>query len=284
MNILFGKNNYEIEGVEVGKKFRGQGLGSQLYGSITQKIGSGSTIKSVLLPQEQALADYASGKSIPAKAIFPQLSWAKMAKSSKLLINGKEIAMSDFEKGIAGHKYNAAKLDMALIELVNSHASGFIPNFAYKQAVMGLEESMSGEKAVFDNKPFPHIRNKSQPTFSSAISDHGGLSNALSDSMRGQKNAGLMNKGYVPNFAAPQNNRDFDVVRFSSLISKSVDDLNWSPSNCSAVARPDLIKSAGLNEKQPMSDKSTSTWIVCSPKGTPQIMKSPELLVFTVYL
>jgi hypothetical protein len=90
---------------------------------------------------------------------------------------------------------------MALIELVNSHASGFIPNFAYKQAVMGLEESMSGEKAVFDSKPFPHIRNKSQPTFSSAISDHGGLSNALSDSMRGQKSAGLMNKGYIPNFA-----------------------------------------------------------------------------------
>jgi TP901 family phage tail tape measure protein len=80
-------------------------------------------------------------------------------------------------------------------------AKGFLPNFAYKQAVMGLEESMSGNKAIFDTKPFPHIRNSSQPTFSSAIADHGGLSNALSDSMRGQKNAGLMNKGYVPNFA-----------------------------------------------------------------------------------
>jgi TP901 family phage tail tape measure protein len=201
--IKTGKNDYEIEGVEVGKKFRGQGLGSQLYGNIAQKIGSGSTIKSVLLPQEQALADYASGKSIPAKAIFPQLSWAKMAKSSKLLINGKEIAMSDFESGIAGHKYNAAKLDMALIELVNSHASGFIPNFAYKQAVMGLEESMSGNKAVLDTKsgPFPFIRNTSQSNFASAISDHGGLKNALSDSMRNQEAAGLMNKGYVPNFA-----------------------------------------------------------------------------------
>ena len=83
----------------------------------------------------------------------------------------------------------------------NSFSKGFIPNFAYKQAVMGLEESMSGNKAIFDTKPFPHIRNKSQPTFSSAIADHGGLSNALSDSMRGQKDAGLMSKGYVPNFA-----------------------------------------------------------------------------------
>jgi TP901 family phage tail tape measure protein len=296
--VKTGKNNYEIEGVEVGKKFRGQGLGSQLYGSIAEKIGSGSTIKSVLLPQEQALADYASGKSIPAKAIFPQLSWAKRAKSSKLLINGKEIAMSDFESGIAGHKYNAAKLDMALIELVNSHASGsipnfadlidvdtlgknsvhysgdlmklikdiessvgrhltsgelrflthpktnlsklndpkilnrfinserngfagfakgFLPNFAYKQAVMGLEESMSGEKAVFDTKPFPHIRNKSQPTFSSAIADHGGLSNALSDSMRGQKNAGLMNGGFMPNFGTVNPNAAFGVGGLGAL-------------------------------------------------------------------
>jgi hypothetical protein len=78
---------------------------------------------------------------------------------------------------------------------------GFIPNFAYKQAVMGLEESMSGNKAIFDTKPFPHIRNSSQPTFSSAIADHGGLGNALSDSMRGQKAAGLMSGGFIPNFA-----------------------------------------------------------------------------------
>jgi TP901 family phage tail tape measure protein len=235
--IKTGKNNYEIEGVEVGKKFRGQGLGSQLYGSIAQKIGSGSTIKSVLLPQEQALADYASGKSIPAKAIFPQLSWAKMAKSSKLLINGKEIAMSDFENGIAGHKYNAAKLDMALIELVNSHASGFIPNFAYKQAVMGLEESMSGEKAVFDTKPFPHIRNKSQPTFSSAISDHGGLSNALSDSMRGQKAAGLMSKGYIPNFAPKKKGK-----RNQTQNTQSSFDFNQLQASAERVAQDALTK------------------------------------------
>ena len=79
-------------------------------------------------------------------------------------------------------------------------SGGFIPNFAYKQAVMGLEESMSGNKAIFDTKPFPHIRNSGQPTFSSAIADHGGLGNALSDSMRGQKAAGLMSKGFIPNF------------------------------------------------------------------------------------
>jgi TP901 family phage tail tape measure protein len=148
---------------------------------------------------------------------FSQLagtSYSQMAKSSPDLTK----ALSAETNMLLGrYVKNPDFLPMAA-------AKGFVPNFAYKQAVMGLEESMSGEKAVFDTKPFPHIRNKSQPTFSSAIADHGGLGNALSDSMRGQKNAGLMSKGYVPNFAAPQNNRDFDVVRFSSLISKSVDD------------------------------------------------------------
>ena len=82
-------------------------------------------------------------------------------------------------------------------------SKGFIPNFAYKQAVMGLEESMSGNKAIFDTKsgPFPFIRNSSQSNFASAISDHGGLKNALNDSMRNQEAAGLMSKGFVPNFA-----------------------------------------------------------------------------------
>ena len=105
----------------------------------------------------------------------------------------------------------------------NTTYDGFIPNFAYKQAVMGLEESMSGNKAIFDIKPFPHIRNSSQPTFSSAIADHGGLGNALSDSMRGQKAAGLMSKGFVPNFAKQPNNGGFDIVRFSNSIAASVD-------------------------------------------------------------
>jgi TP901 family phage tail tape measure protein len=466
--IKTGKNNYEIEGFEVGKKFRGQGLGSQLYRKLIEKIGPGNYITGTLLPQEQALADYASGKPVPAKAIFPQLSRAKMAKSSKLLVNRKEMAISDFEKGIASHKYNAAKLEMALIELITSHASGFIPNFglmkgyafndgriyddiyhsdawdsivgprtgaikyanyngklvyqaksiseklkqafiskgipasafspvedvdaalrskntqeindklnqigavqlsgdikaiyerglytkllkdnqsftipggispkelsifggidnwikyyekhykalkwqsfaggfipnftelinteidailqpisksrtiaskklfgkpldndairylnatsveklnqylraygyldgalgvdfpdkpdkkflftknkgfipnfAYKQAVMGLEEGMSGNKAIFDTKPFPHIRNSSQPSFASAISDHGGLKNALNDSIKNQEAAGLMNGGYIPNFAATVNpNLAFPGYGYKSL-------------------------------------------------------------------
>jgi len=124
---------------------------------------------------------------------FSQLagtSYSQMAKSSPDLVKGLSAETNSL---LNSYVKNPAFLAMAA-------ASGFIPNFAYKQAVMGLEESMSGNKAIFDTKPFPHIRNSSQPTFSSAIADHGGLGNALSDSMRGQKAAGLMNKGFIPNF------------------------------------------------------------------------------------
>jgi len=81
-------------------------------------------------------------------------------------------------------------------------AAGFLPNFAYFDKVMGLEESMSGSDAKFYTSPFPHIRNSSQPTFTSAMADHGGLSQALRDSVEGQKKAGLLSSGgFVPNFA-----------------------------------------------------------------------------------
>jgi TP901 family phage tail tape measure protein len=124
---------------------------------------------------------------------FSQLagtSYSQMAKSSPDLVKGLSAETNSL---LNSYVKNPAFLAMA-------SASGFIPNFAYKQAVMGLEESMSGNKAIFDTKPFPHIRNSSQPTFSSAIADHGGLGNALSDSMRGQKAAGLMHGGFIPNF------------------------------------------------------------------------------------
>jgi TP901 family phage tail tape measure protein len=84
-------------------------------------------------------------------------------------------------------------------------SKGFIPNFAadYINQVMNLESNMSGNKAVLDTKsgPFPFIRNSSQPNFAAAISDHGGMNKALNDSYKNQVAAGLMNKGFIPNFA-----------------------------------------------------------------------------------
>jgi len=257
--IQKAKNTYEIEGIEVYDKYKGQGESTKFYKGIAEKIGPGNNITGVLLPQEQALADYASGKPVPAKAIFPQLAWAKTAKSSKLLVNGKEMAISDFEKGIANHKYNASKLEMALIELINSHASGFIPNFAYQQAVMSLEESMSGNKAILDTTtgPFPFVRNSSQPNFASAVADHGGVQNALKDSMAGQKAAGLMANGNIPNFAAPNpitltgkgyaGNAKVEQTINNYL--KSIDILTTSNSNIKK-ALDNLYKTLGLTGQE----------------------------------
>ena len=63
-------------------------------------------------------------------------------------------------------------------------SGGFIPNLAYKSEVMDLEEFISGQKAIYSNEPFPHVRNENQPTFASAIADHGCLKNALEDSYK----------------------------------------------------------------------------------------------------
>ena len=260
--IQKAKNTYEIEGIEVYDKYKGQGESTKFYKGIAEKIGPGNNITGVLLPQEQALADYASGKPVPAKAIFPQLSWAKTAKSSKLLVNGKEMAISDFEKGIANHKYNASKLEMALIELINSHASGFIPNFAYQQAVMSLEESMSGNKAILDTStgPFPFVRNSSQPNFASAVADHGGLNKALSDSMAGQKAAGLMAEGYIPNFVAPNpitltgkpfpsNQRTSDIEKAVNAYLKTIDALTITNKQINAQVKI-FDSTLSLNNKE----------------------------------
>jgi len=170
-----------------------------LYSGIIEKakkiIGKDKDlfITGELLPQDKGLA-------------FPQgLSRVKLAKTAiGNLVDPKGASKKLNKEQLLNLLIDPKQqqyLRDSLLELTTTHSKGFIPNFAYKQAVMGLEESMSGEKAIFDNKPFPHIRNKSQPTFSSAVADHGGLSNALSDSMRGQKDAGLMNDGFIPNFA-----------------------------------------------------------------------------------
>lgn len=110
-------------------------------------------------------------------------------------------------KGKGSSKLSGGTLDYeARKKALLGMSGGYIPNFAYKNEVMGLEEGLSGNKAIYSSSPFPHIRNTSQPTFSSAIADHGGLNNALKDSFANQSMAGLVSKGFVPNFA------DFDIT------------------------------------------------------------------------
>jgi len=165
-------------------------------------------------PSWDFLKNYSeSGKFVDKEEIKLRTSLLRKAYEDFLIKNNKvgtEMRLSPYRKRAEqvgeGVNYAALRSDLAGVSNVrniDSKYGGFIPNFAYKQAVMGLEESMSGNKAVLDTStgPFPFIRNTGQKNFADAVSDHGGLSNALSDSMRGQKDAGLMNRGFVPNFA-----------------------------------------------------------------------------------
>jgi TP901 family phage tail tape measure protein len=169
-----------------------------------------------------------TGKFEEKQNIRAKTSLLKKAYEDFLIKNnyiGTRVKLSGYRKraeGVEGTNYGALRSDLAGVSNVRNIGKygGFIPNFAYKQAVMGLEESMSGNKAVLDTKsgPFPFIRNTSQSNFASAISDHGGLSNALSDSMRNQEAAGLMSKGFVPNFATVKSQDVFGGVSSKALL------------------------------------------------------------------
>jgi TP901 family phage tail tape measure protein len=115
----------------------------------------------------------------------------------------------------ATSKYDKSKGIMA------GKAAGFLPNFAKSiSQVMDIEEKMSGQDATLHTFPFLHVRNRSQPTFASAMSDHGGLNRALEDSARSQ-----MATGFVPNFAAAQQRIDptlIPTVRELSAVLRSL--------------------------------------------------------------
>jgi TP901 family phage tail tape measure protein len=141
---------------------------------------------------ENAISQTASRLGLPVNKI----NFGVRPKDKIIEANKRGAKIIDDDLSLLGKKgYLNARL-------VNKRlGSGFIPNFADLSQVMALESAMSGEKATYHSKPFPHVRNKSQPTFGSAMADHGGLNKALKDSVTGQKSAGLLSGGFIPNFA-----------------------------------------------------------------------------------
>jgi len=146
--------------------------------------------------------NFSTGSNDPSDKIFSKYTSA--ANKLSLLDKLKSI-FTKAKTVTASQKFRDSLITFNSPDASNLFSKGFIPNFAYQQAVMSLEESMSGNKAILDTStgPFPFIRNSSQPNFASAVADHGGVQNALKDSMAGQKAAGLMADGNIPNFAAP---------------------------------------------------------------------------------
>ena len=91
-------------------------------------------------------------------------------------------------------------------ESVQRFADGFIPNFAqdYISNLAGLESGLSGEKARLTNIPGIGLAmiNEDQAPGKFPYKDHPeGKISAIKNSLKMQKNMGVMNKGFIPNFA-----------------------------------------------------------------------------------
>jgi hypothetical protein len=182
---------------------QGKGNSAGLY----QDIQKSSALKGraglfgYTLPQNRSVdPKKASDPLAKIKARFPQLL-------RRLQMGGTTYLSDDYGRSVTTlkslqdlQKYQDAiyRMKQPAALTMKNFGKGFMPNFGYVKDVMALESSMSGSQATFHTAPFPHIRNKSQPTFASAMRDHGGLRNAMGDSLRNQAGAGI-----IPNFAQP---------------------------------------------------------------------------------
>lgn len=187
---------------------KGKGNAAGLYGDIANSIKGKGGVFGYALAQDRPVDPRKANDPLSRlKAKYPQIA-KRIGLGGETFISGDYgqtiIKATSLQDLIKNQDKILKMVDPAILTL-KSFANGFIPNFAYQQAVMNLEEGLSGNEAILDTTtgPFPFVRNTSQPNFASAIADHGGLNKALGDSMAGQKAAGLMAAGNIPNFAAP---------------------------------------------------------------------------------
>ena len=141
-------------------------------------------------------------------------SWAQTQQRYRLLYSsGKYKELDAFYKSLqkgSGYNSNYGQGTGRRGESVQNLAKGFIPNFAqnYISNLAGLEAGLSGESPAmgYDKKIGAFMYNKGQSksgNLNEIISkDHPeGLKNAMKNSMKMQKNVGVMSKGSIPNFA-----------------------------------------------------------------------------------
>jgi TP901 family phage tail tape measure protein len=140
-----------------------------------------------------------------------------------------------------------------------TNSSGFIPNFAsvesspYAKSVMGLEKEMSGKKPVLGYEPgFGNfIYNTGQNGFKDAVAQHGGLKNAMRDSVAGQQSAGLASRGFIPNFAAP------NVSPLMSRIQQTAANARTNIGNLGTRARAGANSPIGLRIRSMLNSKTS---------------------------
>jgi hypothetical protein len=182
---------------------RGQEAGSEMMIQSMQQMLQSLRQGTKEQPSVPAEDKDASGKATNQAAANMATSADKIASASEKAAS----AMSAFATSAASsiEKLTAlSAMPTPASNAPNTSAMGFIPNFAMPSKkninqTKNLESFASGKTATYHTNPFPHVRNAGQPTFGSAMRDHGGLENALNDSAEMQKNFA---SGFIPNFAS----------------------------------------------------------------------------------
>jgi TP901 family phage tail tape measure protein len=143
----------------------------------------------------------------------PQIAkaWAQTQQRYRLLYSQSKYAELDaFYKGLKKDYQKPIGQNPNKFQNQTNFAQGFIPNFAkdYISNLAGLEAGLSGEDPAmgYDKKIGSFMYNKAQSRSGNLneiiAKDHPeGLKAAMKNSMKMQKSVGVMNKGFVPNFA-----------------------------------------------------------------------------------
>lgn len=242
------------------------------------------------------------GTATRGNAFFDVVLKNQPKKTSKLaevrtrqVVNKEDILLKAILQRLQGISYRGNKKEDA-IDLgtyktyLPSNAKfkslGFIPNFAYLDEVKQLESEAGNGTAIFDTEPFPHVRNSSQPTFESAINDHGGLQNALSDSASMQKGAGLIkSKGFVPNFSKisdwwEQKRKDERLADMAAFRAKHGNMNNYQPqegpSVMSGMIKSSLIGGASMMLSGAANQNNVGT-IANVQRGVPLAMAGIDI-------
>jgi len=227
----------------------------------------------------------------------PQIakSWAQTQQRYRLLYSqGKYEELDRFYKGLQkGPNYNNnyGQGTGRRGESVQRFANGFIPNFAqdYISNLAGLESSLSGEKARLTNIPGIGLAmiNEDQPDGKFPSKDHPeGKMAAIRNSMKMQKSMGVMNKGYIPNFAATDQSFAKQEAAFNNNTSAltslagGIESLNSTLANFEANFAnlnnvPGAQPAAGTQQAgaqpQVLTNTNAPVSVIVNPQGGPDI-------------
>ena len=170
-------------------------------------------------------------------------AWAETQQRYRLLYSqGKYEELDRFYQSLQKNSQRSVGQNPNKNQARTNFATGFIPNFAqgYISNLANLESGLSGEKAQLTNIPGIGLAmiNSDQTPGKFPAKDHPeGKMAAIKNSMKMQKSMGVMNKGYIPNFAATDQSFAQQEAAFNSntsaltTLAGGIESLNSTISN-----------------------------------------------------